>query len=224
MAETVDRATDHQAKPEWWLAEGIPGQGPKPEFLDDKYQNLAEQAKAYKEVRKALGAQAGAPEAYDFGAFIDEIDVNNAAIKDFMVYAKENRISQDAFSRTLKTFAEYDKSRQPNIDEEIKKLGEDGPKRIETVQKWAENNLSQKAMKTIGEIGTKADVIELLDELRQYQHHMSVVLPTGDEAATQFKPLSKAEVQEEMIANYDKYKKDARYRAEISAKFEQAVG
>ena len=223
MTETVDRAINHETKVEWWLADGVPGQGPRPEYLDDKYANLAEQAKAYKEVRKALGAQAGAPEAYDFGELIDHMDVSNPAIKDFMTYAKENKISQDAFTKTLKTFIDYDKARQPNLDEEVKKLGEDGAKRIETVQRWAENNLSEKSLKTIGEIGTRAEVIEMLDELRQYQHHQAVVIPKGDEAV-QFKPLSKAEVQEEMIANYSKYKTDSRYRAEISAKFEQAVG
>ena len=224
MSETIDRAHQHEQKADWYLADGIPGVGPKPDFLDDKYPNLAEQAKAYREVRKALGAQSGAPEAYDFGQLVDEIDINNPAIKDYMIYAKENRINQDMFAKTLKTFSEYQKSKQPNIDEEIKKLGDDGAKRIETVQRWAENNLSEKSLKTIGEIGTKAEVIELLDELRQYQHHHAVVLPVGDNAATQFKPVTKAEVTEEMINNYSKYKTDSRYRAEIMSRLEQAVG
>jgi hypothetical protein len=223
MTEPVDRATDHQ-EPKWYYDSDVPGVGEKPDFLDDKYSSLAEQAKAYKEVRKALGAQTGAPESYEFGEYAELIDSKNPHIQDFISYAKENRLSQDAFSRAVKTFVEYDKSMQPNIDEEIKKLGDDGARRIETVQKWAENNLSDKAIETIGKIGTRADVIEFLDELRQYQHHQAVVLPTSDDAAASFKPLSRAEVQEEMIQNYSKYKTDARYRAEIAAKLEQAVG
>ncbi|HWY34770.1 MAG TPA: hypothetical protein VNX68_08990 [Nitrosopumilaceae archaeon] len=222
MTDKIDTPAAHI--PEWFLADGVPGVGPKPDFLDDKYPNLAEQAKAYKEVRKALGAQAGAPDAYDFGEYKALIDLDNQHIKDYLNYARENRISQDAFSQTIKTFIEYDKSRAPNIDLEIKKLGEDGARRIETVQKWAENNLSDKSLKTIGEIGTRADVIEMLDELRQYQHHNATVLPGSDDAANSFKPLSKAEVQQEMIDNYSKYKNDAAYRASITKKFEQAVG
>src|SRR5205809_15380 len=83
-----------------YLAEGIPGQGSRPDYLDDKFSNLAEQAKAYKEVRKALGAQTGAPESYDFGEYKDILDLNNDHLKDYLNYARENRLSQDAFSRT----------------------------------------------------------------------------------------------------------------------------
>jgi len=225
MTDQIDRASDHaKDTPSWYLAEGIPGQGSRPDYLDDKFSNLAEQAKAYKEVRKALGAQTGAPESYDFGEYKDILDLNNDHLKDYLNYARENRLSQDAFSRTIKTFVEYDRSRAPNLDEEIAKLGPDGAKRIETIQTWASNNLSDKSLETIGKIGTRADVIEFLDELRQYQHHQSTVLPTSDDAAAAFKPLTKGDVEAEMIQNYDKYKKDARYRAEISSKFEQAVG
>jgi hypothetical protein len=223
--EAVDRASDHQSQqPSWWLAEGVAGQGPRPDYLEDKYPTLADQAKAYKEVRKTLGAQSGAPEAYDFGDYKDVIPMDNDHIKDFLVYAKENRISQDAFQRTLKTFVEFDRSRAPNIDEEIAKLGETGPQKIETIKRWAENNLSDKALETMGKIGTRADVIEFLDELRQFHHHATTKLPTSDDAMNAFKPVTHAEVQEEMIANYGKYLKDPRYRAEITAKLEQAVG
>ena len=222
--ETVDRATDHVKEPEWWLADGIPGTGPRPDYLESKYKSLEEQAKSYREVRRALGAQAGAPDEYVFGELEQELDIKSPVIQDYVTYAKENRISQEAFSKTLKTFVEYEKSKLPNLDEEIKKLGEDGPRKIDTVQKWAQNNLSEKAQKVIGELGTKAEVIEMLDELRQYQHHKSIVLPTSEDAAAAFKPLTKAEVTEEMIQNYSKYKTDARYRSEIQAKLEQAVG
>ena len=222
---TTDRASDHiKDSSQWYLAEGVPGQGSRPDYLDDKFSNLAEQAKAYKEVRKALGAQTGAPESYDFGEFKEHLDLDNTHLKDFLNYARENRLSQDAFSRTIKTFVEYDRSRAPNLDEEIAKLGPDGAKRIETIQTWASNNLSDKSLETIGKIGTRADVIEFLDELRQYQHHNATVLPTSEGAASGFKPLTKAEVTEKMIANYPQYLKDSRYRAEIANEFEQAGG
>ena len=59
---------------EWYLDEGIVGQGNRPEYLEPKYKSVVEQAKAYKEARKALGAMSGAPETYDLSAFDEFID------------------------------------------------------------------------------------------------------------------------------------------------------
>ena len=69
---TVDHVHQHQ-EPSWYLMEGIPGQGDRPDFLEPKYKTMAEQAKAYKELQKALGATNGAPDDYDFGEYKESL-------------------------------------------------------------------------------------------------------------------------------------------------------
>lgn len=220
---TVDTAAAH-SEPTWYIMDNMPGQGERPDYLEPKYKSMAEQAKAYKELQKTLGATSGAPEKYDLDAFKDYVDPNNDTLKDYLEYAKGNRFTQDAISKTMDTFVKYQKSLVPNIDAEIAKLGPDGARKIETVQRWAENNLSDKSLDALGKITNKAEVVEFLDEVRQFSLHQQSQPPGQVDATSTFKPLSVAEVREEMITNYKKYQDDPAYRKEITKKFEMAGG
>ena len=213
-----------ETTPEWYIDEKTPGTGPRPDYLETKYKSMADQAKAYKELQKTLGATSGAPEEYTFDGFQDVIDITNPHLQEFVSYAKQNRVSQDAFNKTLDTFVNYQKSFAPNIDEEVAKLGPDGARKIDTVRRWAESNLSENSLKTIGKIGTTAEVIEFLDEMRQNQFHNSTQIPGQTSMSGDFIKLSVADVEAEMQQNYKRYNEDPRYRAEIAKKFEQAVG
>lgn len=209
---------------DWWLADGVPGVGEKPDYLSPKYKTLAEQAKAYDELYKTVRNTSGAPEQYEFGEYAEHVDPANPHMQKFMNYAKENRFSQDAFKEIVGTLVEYQKGQLPNIDAEIAKLGPDGARKIETVQTWAENTFSQEALDTIGKIAKNADVINMLDEMRQYVHHTASQPPGSNMAGEPFVKLTRSEVEAEMKQNYKRYTSDPRYRAEISEKFRQAVG
>ncbi len=211
-------------EPKWYLDEGIPGIGDRPDYLEPKYKTMADQARSYKDLQKALGATSGSPDEYDFGNFKDVIDIGNQHLQEYVNYAKQNRISQEAFNKTLDTFVNYQKSFQPNMSEEVAKLGPDGAMKIDTVRRWAENNLSEQAIQTVGKIATSAEVINFLDEMRQFQFHASQQPPGSTSNAGDFTPLTVAEVEAEMQQNYKLYNSDPRYRAEIQRKFEQAVG
>lgn len=219
----VDRASDHDSKSEWFYADGVPGVGARPDYLSDKYKSLADQAKAHRELEKRLGSQGTAPEAYDFGELADAIDTKNPHINEFLTYAKEQKLSQDAFSKTIKTFVDYDKSRRPDFSKELEKLGPDGGRMYDTVSQWAKNRLSKDAVAAIDEMPKTAKTIKMLDELRQLQYHTSTKLPI-ENTNTQFTALTVADVQNEMITNYSRYQNDPKYRAELTAKFAQAVG
>ena len=221
-------ATSPSPTTDWWLAEGVAGVGPKPEYLNPKYKTLADQARAYEELYKTVRATAGAPEQYDFTEFEGKVDINNPHLQKFTQFAKQNRFSQDAVKEILGTVLEYENSKLPNINKEIERLGPDGPRKIETVQRWAENTFSDKALETIGKIATNADVIEFLDELRQFSHHQQTTQVPGSNAApTEFKRESVREIEAEMKLNYSSgknYVNNPAYRAEISARMQQAVG
>lgn len=221
--ENVDRASNH-SEPTWFFADGVPGQGERPDYLEPKYKSVSEQAKAYKEAQKLLGAQSGAPESYDFSGVQEFIDPNNQHIQEFALFAKENKLSQDVFARSLQSFVEYDKSRQPDVDQEIAKLGNDGMQKVTTVQNWVKNNLSSEAVKALEKLPVRAEVITMLDEIRQLHTHTQAKIPAGEKTENSFVPLSVQEVETEMLQNYTRYQNDPGYRAQIAAKFEQAVG
>lgn len=222
--EPASAAESNSTTADWYFADGVPGVGSKPDYLSPKYKTLAEQAKAYDELYKTVRNTSGAPEQYELGDYGNVIKADNPHMQKLMNYAKENRFSQDAFQEIVGTLVEYEKSQQPNIDAEIAKLGVDGATKIKTVQTWAENTFSQEALDTIGKIAKNADVINMLDEMRQYVHHTASQPPGSNMAGEPFVKLTVAEVEAEMKSNYKRYTNDANYRREIQEKFRQAVG
>lgn len=220
-AETVDQSTP-SAEPaatqsdSWYLTEGVPGQGPRPDFLEPKYKTVAEQAKAYKEARKALGALSGAPEAYDLGEYTQVLDPEHPALQDFMKYAKENRFSNDAVTKIAETFAKYQESQEPDLTAELEKLGPQGKEKVEVVNNWAKNNLSEKAFTALSQMPQTAETVELMDEIRQMYLRGRGTIPTAQDHAASFKADSEAAIRSEMNQNRDRYYTDPVYRAEIS--------
>lgn len=225
---TVDRASDHVSEPTWYVMDGVPGQGPRPDYLPEKFKSMEAAVKSRNELEKMLGATKGAPDEYDFGEYKDTLDLNNKNLQEFVVFAKENRISQDAFGKIVESFVKYGEDYIPKLDHEIAKLGPDGGRKFETVKTWAQNTFSKNALEKLERIipNAPADVIELLDEMRQFQYHNnSKSQPPGNAQPTQtFKPITVKEVQDEMYMNRDRYANDQKYRDEITKKFEQAVG
>lgn len=220
----MDEQTPQQ-ETEWHYdkAATIKGEGPRPEFLEKGCKSVEEQAERYRHLHKSFSAS-GAPESYDFGEHAGKIDASK--LEDFMKYAKENRINQETFSKMLGTMADYQKSLQPDYSAEMAKLGDDGPRKVHNVQLWAENNLSPKAVEIIGKIGNTAEVIEFLDELRQYDHHRkTVTIPhMMSQQGESFKKMTVAEAKQMIVDNYSKYISDPKFRAECTRAIEQAAG
>ncbi len=218
----IDTASSHES--DWLYADGIPGVGVRPDYLESKYKSVADQARAYKEAQKLIGSNASAPEAYDFSDVLEHIDQDNPHIQELITHAKEARVQQDTFGRFMKKFVDYDKSRQPDVNAEIAKLGTDGAQKITTLQNWIKNTLSPESAKALGELPVKAEVVKMLDELRQKYTHTQSKVPTDADKAATFKVLTVEDVEAEMMQNYKRYQNDPGYRAQITAKFEQAVG
>jgi hypothetical protein len=203
-----------------YFDEGKPGEGPRPDFLKAKYKSVAEQAKAYTEVEKRFGE---APEHYDLGAYSESVDVDNRHLQEFMNHAKEHRLTQDAFQKMIGSFVDYDKSMQVDVKKEIEKLGPDGARKVQIVEQWAKNTLSPEKYATLNGLPQTAEMVSILDELRQRMANSGVKTPNdnGNEA---FKPISESEVRAKIRANPDKYLKDANFRAEINKELQVAVG
>ncbi len=216
---------EHQAKsPDWYLREGVPGEGPKPDWLLDKYNgNMEAQAKAYVDLMKVTRTDAVAPESYDLSHVADVFNPEDPRVASLTSKAKAHKVSQEVFSDLVEEFATYQKSLMPNMDEEIKKLGDNPQRRLDTVNTWASNHLSKRSLETIGKVGYTADFVELMDEIRQIHHGMKSQIPLGQNVEP-VKLESVAEIDAEMFSNYAKYKTDAAYRAKLTARRAQAIG
>jgi hypothetical protein len=208
--------------PAWNIMEGLPGSGPRPDWLLPKYATPFDQAKAYPELEKKFGNRDVAPEKYEFGE--TSIELEDPTIQEYIGWAKEKNLSQDVVGTTVEKFAKYLKSKQPDLDKEIEKLGPDANQKIETIRRWAENNFSENSLKVIGSISKSADAINFLDELRQYQYHNETQIPSGNANSSTFVKLTKQEVEDKMRSNFKQYNEDATFRAEITKMFEQAMG
>ena len=219
-----ESAAPAQSVENWFWAEGVQGNGEKPAWFNPaKYKTIADQAKSQPELEKMLGAS-GAPEEYDIGDLKEVIDLSNPHLQTLIANAKNKRVNNETFKEFAEAFVNYSKKDAVDFSKEIEKLGPDGQRRIETVKTWAENNLSNKALETMGKIAMSAEAIEFLDELRQFQFHATSQPPTGSDMPTGFVVLTTAEVEAEMASNYERYTNDKTYRAEIERKFKQAVG
>jgi len=203
--------------------EAVPEAQNRPDWLLSNFTNVEDQAKAYVELRKTFGAQKGAPEEYDYGDLAQQVDLDNQHLKEFQLWAKENRLSQDAFHKTIKTFVEYDQSRRPDVDKEIAKLGDKGIEIVKGVQNWVKNALTPESQKALESLPVNANVIKMLDELRQRHVHTMSRVPT-DVTVGDFQKLTVQEVEAEMMQNYSRYQADAGYRKQIEFKFTQALG
>jgi len=209
-------------EPSWYWDESTPGQGERPEWLKEKYSKVTDQAKAYIEAEKYIG-QSKAPEAYDLKEFEDYIDLEAEQVANLTAVAKQHKLSQEALNDILNPLKAYHKSLIPDINKEIEKLGPHAKTRIETVNTWATNNLSEKALEAIGNLPETAEVVELLDEIRQLYAQSSRV-PTGNEGTTEHKVLNAEDIQEEIKQNYQRYRTDAKYRRDLQEKLYIALG
>ncbi len=218
-------SADTQMAAPWYLAEGIAGQGEKPEYLKDKFTNISEQAKAFTELESRFGGHKGAPEEYNL-EFIKEsnvaIDPNQLHFKTWLENSKKANISQEYLQETLNTFIGYDQSRTPNPEEERAKLGPDGAEKMNVLRQWAVNTLPADEAEAICYAATSAAFIRAIDKWRNGTQPTTT--PADPKLIPPHLPMSSvAQLNQEMTDNWEKYKSDPTYRQEHLRRLEIAT-
>lgn len=151
----------------WFFADGTPGEGDPPEwFKATKYKTVEEQAKAYNELEKRLGAFVGAPKdgKYEFKlpeGINGELDESHPLLAGFNKWAVEKQINNEAYNELLGMFAQYEASLAPDMNEVLKRVGEKADERIANVTNWARANLQGDNFEIVREAlsGANADVV-----------------------------------------------------------------
>lgn len=212
----------------WYLAEGVAGQGDKPEFFkDSKYKSIADQAKAYTELEKKFGGFTGAPEKYELKLpeELKEVQFDNEdpLFKDFEVFAKETNMSNDAYNKLLSVYARYEKlieeraanEEKTHLVEEIKKLGgEKWAAEREQIKSWIQNRLPPELQEAAIEFGNSAANVQLLKYLMSQTQFPTVPGATGNNSQTNGTDLAKMMADKRYLMDPDYQKMvDEKYKA-----------
>jgi hypothetical protein len=205
---------------EWYYVEGIPGSGPRPDYLESKYKSIADQAKAYKEARSELGRLHGSvPEQYDVSDHQDWIDPTNPHLKGFLDFAKDKKLSQEVVSKAMGTLVEYEKSMMPDTT-----LDAESQKKMGIVENWAKNTFSPEGIRAFEILPKTKEIVGMLDEMRQKEYANRSKAPTSMDHASSFKVQTEAEIRTEMREQGAKYINDSAYRADVARRLAQVLG
>jgi len=205
--------------PSWWLSEGVPGEGSRPKWLNEKFKTVQDMATSYGELEKKVVTEA-APDEYDFSKskFLDGSSDSFDAFKEM---AKNKRVSQEVIDQMIDSVDKYMDSFSTDFKAEAEKLGPDGKQRLEVLDNWTKELLSKENYEALTLGMNSAGSIKALEQLRGKMMENKTTIPNGNDASSSAAP-DLADVQAELSANLDKYKSDPAYRKEISRKIELA--
>ena len=211
VTDATQQAEEPQTAEEWWYAEGIKGQGEKPEFFNSKkYKTLTDQAKAQRELEKKLGGFTGAPDEYEVrvaDTYIEkgfELDPDDPFVEGFKEFAKEKQMNQEIFNDSINFYAELKlaekQALREYVDAQRKELGSNGQRRLDDLQNWAGSVLPQDLVDGFSDMFPTAKSVEIMEVIAGMLLEKGVN-PTSGEGATAY---SEADVQK-MQFELDQY-------------------
>jgi len=159
----LDNAAPTLGDNEYFLAEGIKGTGETPEwYKSDKYQSVAEQAKAYNELEKKFGGFKGAPK--DGYVSPEGVEQDDALLAELTEFANDTNMSQDAYNRAWELLTAQEQAvEEVSTEMEMQKLGENATQRLKTVEGFLKNNLDADTYTAAQELVTTAESVELIE-------------------------------------------------------------
>jgi len=222
--EVTQSNSEQVEQPSWHWDDDMPGEGNRPTWLKDKYTKVTDQAKAYIEAEKRLGTSK-APSEYDLSGYHEYFDLEHEHFASLKDNARKHNITQEALNAIIDPIIQYQESSLPNMSEELAKLGDNPQARLDALDTWASNTLSKTSLETLGKIATRAEVVELMDDIRQkfIAVNSDSHVPSMQNLA-EMPVLTAQDVRSEMQQNIKRYKEDPSYRREISAKFAKVLG
>ena len=216
--EVIETPTDG-----WAYAEGVNGEGDRPEWFKDKYKSVADQAQAYSELEKKFGGFTGAPEE-DYELTVPEgiegeFDMEDPRIGWFTQVAKEANMSQDTFSNLLHGWVQHEvDGMQGSREAEISALGSNAQARLKDLGDWGAANLSPDEFEGFKMLASSAAGVQTLEALIGKTRQNGVANTTA--VAT---PGVTKEALDERIAD-PRYKTSPEFRRETTRMFEEHFG
>lgn len=223
--------------PAWFVAPNVKGEGEKPEWHDNKqYGSIYEQAqisgKRADDMRRQLGGFSGAPKEYSVDLGDDfkgvELDTDDSLLKDFTAFAKNNKMSQEAYTDTVKMFVNYsqlqDQRQEQELGEfqkmELDKLGgtEEAKAKIDEMCQWFGQNFSNCNIDDFKDMMYFADAFNIFRVMRDKMSYAKV--PSSDQQNIDLTPDH--ELRE--LINNPKYLSDPSYQRMVDDKYKAKYG
>jgi len=207
---------------EWFFAEGVKGEGDKPEWMKDKYKTMAEQAKAYGELEKKFGEMRGAPkDGYNLDG-IEGFDKDDPILSQFSETFKELNLSQEGFERVFQEFNSVQSNMiQADVEAEMKKLGPNAKSEVTQINSWIDNTFDEQTAATVRAWVATADDMRALQALRSFQPRSAI--PSQSDALRVGSFETSKELKAEMSSNWNRYKDDEGYRKSMMSRMTDAV-
>ena len=196
----LDNAEPTLDQGEYFLAEGIKGAGETPEwYKSDKYQSVAEQAKAYTELEKKFGGFKGAPK--DGYTAPEGIEPDDALLTELTEFAKDTNMSDEAFGRAWELLSAQEQAVEEVTQEmEMQKLGDNATQRLKTVEGFLKNNLDADTYSAAQELVTSADSVALIEMIVKATMPSKLPIEGGEHP----QGLTWADVEAEMFRKDEK--------------------
>ena len=196
----LDNAEPTLDQGEYFLAEGIKGAGETPEwYKSDKYQSVAEQAKAYTELEKKFGGFKGAPK--DGYTAPEGIESDDALLTELTEFAKDTNMSDEAFGRAWELLSAQEQAVEEVSQEmEMQKLGDNATQRLKTVEGFLKNNLDADTYSAAQELVTTADSVALIEMIVKATMPAKLPIEGGEHP----QGLTWSDVEAEMFRKDDK--------------------
>lgn len=196
---------------QWYWAEGVPGTGPRPDYLPEKFTSVADAAKARSDLEKKLGNFTGAPEKYN----IENMGVEqDHTLTELMGLGKELNMSQAGFEKLVgKLMSAQEAENNVTLEEEVTKLGEEGPRLMRQYKNFSENHLQPEEQELVKGWIKSADDLKVFNAMvkgiygKRLPTDNSMYMGNGSETSEQIK--------QEMTTNIERYKTDKHYREDI---------
>ncbi len=204
--------------PQWFIDDGMPGQGNRPNWLPDKFKTVADLGKSYHELEKKVGT---VPDDYDFSKS-KYLDPDYVPFHELKQNAREKRVPQEVIDKMLESVDKYMDEFSIDDNEEIAKLGANAQDRLSTLNNWAKANLSQDSYEALTSHLRSAESVKALEELRNKFMTSTTQIPNGNDGAIH-NAASLEDIKLELSNNLAKYKTDAAYRKDLQSRLEVAA-
>jgi hypothetical protein len=208
----------------WMMSDDVKGEGEAPEwFKSSKYKTVADQAKAYAGLESKLGAFTGAPEdgyTVELPEGIEgEIANDDPMLVSFNEWAAEAGLSQEKHTELMALYVNGLMETQPDIQDEIKRMGKDAPQRINDFTSWAKANFDESEFITLQGLATTAEGFSILEKMRGLSRETDVAAPSTAKAIDS----TTKEALYELVAD-PRYAESPSFRKEVDQKFADYFG
>ena len=223
-AATETTETTEVVSEGWMMSEDIKGEGEAPEwFKANKYKTVADQAKAYAGLESKLGAFTGAPEdgyKVELPEGIEgEIADDDPMLVSFNEWAAEAGLSQEKHTELMALYVNGLMETQPDIQEEIKRMGKDAPQRINDFTAWAKANFDEGEFVTLQGLATTAEGFAILEKMRGMLRETDVSAPDNVKSVDN----TSKEALYELIKD-PRYSESPAFRKDVEQKFKDYFG